>query len=308
MTHLPISVIVPTYNNLPVLKQCLNALLVQKLSPFEYEIIVINDGSNDGSIEYLTDLQQDHFNLNCHHFSQNQGRVDARNQGIKMSRGELLVFVDSDIIVIEEFLKAHLETHQQSHQAIICQGPVILTQDLAHPTTTQWHPLTDFSRAFFATGNVSIKKEHLLKAGLFDPQFKEYGWEDLELGVRLKKIGIVLKHHPQARGFHFEKELHLEDLANLIEKEKARARGAWLFFLKHPTLEVRLMTQLTPFHRLLDRVLTQHLSIEHWLPGLKWLRKKRLDNLSIALMRGMLNHYYIQELNEKLNNHRQKSS
>ncbi len=68
-------------------------------------------------------------------------------------------------------------------------GPVIHTDNFDDPTSASFK-VTDISRAFFATGNASIRKEHLFDAGLFDESFVEYGWEDLELGIRLRRLGL----------------------------------------------------------------------------------------------------------------------
>src|SRR5690606_11622902 len=102
--------------------------------------------------------------------------------------GELIIFLDSDIVVEEGFIEAHASAHEGLRDRI-GHGPVIHTDDLENPTAAKYK-LTDVSRAFFATGNASIRREHLLRAGLFDERFREYGWEDLELGLRLKRLGL----------------------------------------------------------------------------------------------------------------------
>ena len=88
-----VSVIIPVYNTEKYLRNCLNSIITQTL--IEIEIICINDGSTDSSLEILREYAQrdDRFVL----ISQtNKGQSFARNKGIDVARGEYIAFVDSD--------------------------------------------------------------------------------------------------------------------------------------------------------------------------------------------------------------------
>lgn len=90
-----LSIIVPTYNVENYLSNCLDSLLNQDLSPHDYEIIVVNDGSTDASKEIAVNYEKKHTQIRL--FSQqNQGLSAARNQGVKLAKGEYIYFVDSD--------------------------------------------------------------------------------------------------------------------------------------------------------------------------------------------------------------------
>jgi glycosyltransferase involved in cell wall biosynthesis len=124
------------------------------------------------------------------------GATRARNLGVKCSRGAVVVFIDSDLVVTSDFLHAHgaalLEAQKQDGgDRAFTYGRVINTSNFERPEAENFK-LTDKSAAFFATGNVAISRRLLLKAGEllgnaaegpFDADFSEYGWEDLELGV-----------------------------------------------------------------------------------------------------------------------------
>ena len=91
-----ISVIIPTYNRKDILIKCLNALNKQTLSHTAYEVIVVDDGSNDGTEDAIKNLQ-----LACKFTylrQENKGPGAAKNLGIKHATGELLLFINDDII------------------------------------------------------------------------------------------------------------------------------------------------------------------------------------------------------------------
>lgn len=287
------SVLIPTYNSLSSLQRCLAALQEQTCPDFE--VVVVDDGSQDETASYLAHLTWPR--LRWESLPQNQGRSVARNAAVALAQAPLLIFLDSDMIVTPAFVAAHLAFHSQGPNRI-GQGRVIVTHDVEHPTRTPFSPWTDASRAFFATGNVSVAKAALEQVGGFDPAFRQYGWEDLELGLRLRQAGLCSQPVPAAVGYHLEPPFDLGDWPALIAKERERARGAWHLYQKHPYLEVRLMTQLTPLHRGLDALLRWggRVDEERVLQALQNLQHRGQAKLALALARAYLNHYYLQEL------------
>lgn len=188
------SIVIPTYNRLPILQKCLQAMEAQDFSQ-PYEIVVIDDGSTDGTVEFLQIHASDFPHVRL--FQQNhEGAAIARNTGIDLAKGETIVFIDSDLVVTPIFLSAHAKALGNSDRAFT-YGLVINTSNFENPTSAQVK-IQDISTAFFATGNVAIAKHWLLEAGKFDPSFRQYGWEDLELGVRLKNLGLKLIKCPEA--------------------------------------------------------------------------------------------------------------
>ena len=255
------SVVVPTYNRLPILRQCLAALEAQELSTAPgvegYEVIVVDDGSTDETVAALRQATAPHLRL----LQQDHGGAAmARNLGVKAARGNVIVFIDSDLVVVKGFLSAHaraLQRHWRRHGNRLCftYGAVINTSNFAQPTAEPYK-LTDLSWAYFATGNVAIDRQLLLRSGLFDPRFCQYGWEDLELGERLRQLGVVLVRCPEAVGYHWHPPFRLQQVPQLVQQEKERARMALVFYRKHPTLRVRMIIQFTWLHLLLWQVLT----------------------------------------------------
>ena len=194
-------------------------------------------------------------------FSQNHlGPAAARNFGVKEAIGETIIFIDSDLVVTRTFLDAHAKAliagkKKLGSDRIFTYGAVINTCNFEQPTSEPYK-LTDYSAAYFATGNVAIARQWLEQAGLFDLSFQLYGWEDLELGVRLKKLGLKLIKCPNAVGYHWHPPFSLAQIPSLIDKEIQRGRMGVIFYQKHPTWDVRLMIQMTWLHRLLWGILS----------------------------------------------------
>jgi len=297
------SIVVPTYNRKPILEKCLRALERQQLDKDSkvtgYEIVLVDDGSTDGTLEWLQEnaaefphvrsLTQDH-----------QGPAAARNLGVAQASGDTIIFIDSDLVVTENFLQAHADGLIQGQLAsgsdrVFTYGQVINTCNFDNPTAEPYK-LTDFSAAYFATGNVAIARTWLEKAGLFDTRFQLYGWEDLELGVRLKQLGLKLIKCPAAVGYHWHPPFALEQIPNLIDKEIQRGRMGVLFYQKHPIWEVRMMIQMTPLHRLLWGILSLsgRLNERTLAPFLQWLINQGKPQLALEIARIFLNWYNVQ--------------
>ncbi len=300
------SVVIPTYNRKPILEKCLNALEHQHFDSkliVGYEVVVVDDGSTDSTVEWLTNqaydfphvrlLQQDH-----------QGPAAARNLGVEQAKGDTIIFIDSDLVVTENFLQAHAEALRQGEQdlgsdRLFTYGWVINTCNFDDPTSEPFK-VTDYSRAYFATGNVAIARHWLMQAGLFDTRFQLYGWEDLELGVRLKQLGLKLIKCPAAVGYHWHPPFALDQIPKLIDKEIQRGRMGVLFYQKHPTWDVRLMIQMTWLHRILWGVLSLGglLNERTLAPLLQWLIDLGKPQLALELARIFLNWYNVQGVYE----------
>jgi len=297
------SVVIPTYNCRPILEKALLALEDQRLGPplQDYEVVVVDDGSTDGIAEWLRQeaksfphvrlIEQDHG-----------GPAEGRNRGVDHARGDVIVFIDSDLVVTGTFLLEHaraLEARWQQSGNRLCftYGAVINTANFEDPTSEP-HKLSDHSWAYFATGNVAIDRQLLERAGLFDTGFRLYGWEDLELGERLRRLGVELVRCPAAVGYHWHPALSLEQLPDLVRIEQERARMGLVFYRKHPTRRVRFIIQFTWWHRLLWELLTLGgLVNERTLrPLLTWLIRRGKNALAMELLRLPLNRLGVRAL------------
>ena len=296
-----ISVVVPTYNRLPILQKSITALEKQKLTDEKidgYEILLVDDGSTDRTLAWLAEnkerlphvkiLQQEH-----------QGAAAARNLGVQKARGDTIIFIDSDLVVTESFLQCHADALVKGEQdlksdRLFTYGAVINTNNFEDPTSEPYK-LTDFSAAYFATGNVAIARKWLIEAGLFDTEFQLYGWEDLELGVRLKKLNLKLIKCPEAMGYHWHPAFNLEQIPQAIEREIERGKMGIVFYNKHPTFDVRMMIQMTLLHRILWGILSVGGRLnEHTLKSvMQWLIDRDRPQLAEQVARIFLNWYNV---------------
>ncbi len=298
-----ISVVIPTYNRLPILKKCLLSLEDQYLDKLieGFEVIVVDDGSTDGTTAWLKENASyfPHIRL----IEQTHGGpAKGRNTGVDYSIGDVIVFIDSDLVVTKSFLTSHAKTlhkawEQLGNRFCFTYGAVINTNNFVDPTSEPYK-ISDISWAYFATGNVAIDKRLLCMAGLFDINFFLYGWEDLELGERLRNMGVKLFNCPKAIGYHWHPPLTLEQIPNLIRVERERAKMGLMFFRKHPTLRVRFIIQFTLFHLLLWETLTLGgtLNERSLRPLLSFLIRHGFPRLAMELLRIPLNRICVREL------------
>ncbi len=291
------SVVIPTYNRRPILEKCLLALEQQQTSgtPVErYEVVVVDDGSTDGTPTWLRQ-NTDRF-AHVRLIEQvHGGPAEGRNRGVEHARGDVIVFIDSDLVVTPVFLAKHAEALQQSwgrtgDRLCFTYGAVINTANFEEPTKER-HKLRDLSWAYFATGNVAIDRSILQRSGLFDTGFRLYGWEDLELGERLRRMRVRLIKCPDAVGYHWHPALSLDQIPRLIEVEGERARMGLLFYRKHPTRRVRFIIQFTWLHRILWELLTLGglINEQTLLPLLRWLIRRGYSGTAMELLRLPLN-------------------
>ena len=142
-----VSVVIPTYNRRPILEKCLSALEDQQLAGAlqDYEVVVVDDGSTDGTPSWLS--EQSHRFPHVRLIEQEHGGpAEGRNRGVDHARGDVIVFIDSDLVVTETFLATHARALQQCWQRrgdrlCFTYGAVINTANFEAPCSER-HKLT----------------------------------------------------------------------------------------------------------------------------------------------------------------------
>jgi GT2 family glycosyltransferase len=256
-----LSVVIPTYNRLDTLRHVIPALVGQDLRPNDYEIVVADSNSTDGTAAYLAEVAREAPHLR-HLPGPYSGRAGARNAGIAAARGEYVLFTDADIIAAPDLLSAHLARHASGRKAIIgCEVQVAtfdeyLRKRVQSQLDDTLHPphRKRLTWLYFMTGNCSLRRADLDAVGRFDEAFTGYGHEDLELGYRVQRAGIPIEYAPEAVNYHWH-PVPFEEQQGRME---LAGRSTVRFFRKHPTFDVRLRLGMTPLslwlHDLVDRV------------------------------------------------------
>lgn len=104
VNNMQASIIIPTFNNEKYLKQCIHSLITQK-TELSYEIVIVDDGSNDNTAAVCKDLQSESKNI-VYIYQNNEGVSSARNNGIAHARGTYIIMVDSDDVVYSDYVES----------------------------------------------------------------------------------------------------------------------------------------------------------------------------------------------------------
>lgn len=231
-----LSVVIPTYNNREALRKTLQSLFDQNLRKDQYEIVILDDGSTDGTAEMVRSLNAPV--AVAYHWQQNHGRAAARNTGSRLAGGGILFYLDSDVLAGPDLLARHFRFYERDSGPIGVQGrtlvhpaskitPFMKTKDLVPDLTLRSR--TNLSPYHVITRNLSIRAQDLWAVGGFDESFPGYGWEDIELGLRLHARGVRFFYDPQAIGYHHD----VESLERTREKLRQAGEGAVYFWRKH---------------------------------------------------------------------------
>jgi glycosyltransferase involved in cell wall biosynthesis len=210
------SVIIPTYNNRNVLEKCLDHLSLQK--DIDFEVIVIDDGSQDSTQAFLQDIKSNNLPFVLNILKQeNQGSGIARNAGLKKATGDIIIFLDADMLVSQFWLLEHITFHKKFvNLGDMGVGFITWAPCFAQDRFRKWleniglmpcfkglsnYDQTDFWH--FYTGNISVKSQ-FIQSHHFDNGFYSYGWEDTMLGYKLiKEKQGSLYYLQEAKAFHY---------------------------------------------------------------------------------------------------------
>lgn len=235
-----ISVQISTFNRSKVLQEVLKSLDNQTLDRDLYEVIVINDGSTDNTKQIVENISKIVSYRLILVNQENLGLPIARNKGIINTDHEVILFIDDDVLADKNLLLEHYKIHTKFDDVVV-RGWVNHIDQLKIPDKPRFR-IADFSTSFFWTSNVSVRKKYLIQAGMFYEKFEKYGWEDIEMGYRLRKLGLRLIINNKAIGYHYKPipNLSAENIEKVLEIEKKRAISARIYYDLYKSLRVRL--------------------------------------------------------------------
>lgn len=233
-----------TYRRAHLLARVLEALFDQTIPADQYEVVLVNDGSPDETnavIERVRPLARCGFTVVV---QANGGLAKARNAGLARAQGERILFIDDDVLATPVVAAEHLASDVR-HGDVIVRGAAITVSRLDELPPPFWTP-AHYSGNYFWTTNVSVRRSRLDRAGgRFDESFREYGWEDIELGMRLRALGTRAVFNRFALVFHYKPAPTAAQLDGILRQARAQARTALHLRAKHPGWRVELAAGLT---------------------------------------------------------------
>ena len=241
-----------TYNRAHLLERVLDACFEQTVGPDAYEVVLVNDGSTDVTPQVIEAARA---RATCRFTvieQANAGLARGRNAGIARACGERIIFIDDDVLPTPVFVEEHLRSHER-HPAAIVRGAVINTETFERLPTPTW-TLANYSGNFFWTSNVSLPLSTLRRVGNFTETFREYGWEDIELGMRLRAAGVKGVFNRFAVAFHYKPRPRSGNVEGMLRQARAQARTAVQLRALHPHWRVLLATGDDPLRRTLHRL------------------------------------------------------
>ena len=233
------SVVIPTYQRKEVVLTSVHALAQQEEAP-PFEVIVVVDGSTDGSAAALRALDLP-FPLSVVE-QPNEGRPAACNRGATVARGDCLLFLDDDMEAHPRLLAEHDRSHREGADVVFGHIPVhpdspdtFLTRGVGEWAERRLRELDRRNGALeigdFQTGQASIARDLFLGIGGFDPFFtRPYGGEDLDLGQRLVEAGYALAFNRNAISW----QRYVITPRQYLRQWRHFGRGAVLLARKHP--------------------------------------------------------------------------
>ncbi len=221
-----LSVVIPTYNRKEVLLRTLPTLFKQSISPDRFELIVVVDGSTDGTAQAIRELNAP---VRIHKIEiPHLGISAARNAGIREASGKYLLFLDDDILASPELLEVHLSAHQRG-SATVTFGRNIHSS-AGDNLEQDWSAAADqqMEESFFGSGaqwpvhatldaNCCLERSKIIEVGLYDENL--HARENLDMGLRLWKKYGPFEFLPAARGLH----LYTKSASTLVAVDGPRA-------------------------------------------------------------------------------------
>ncbi|MFL5912708.1 MAG: glycosyltransferase [Gaiellaceae bacterium] len=228
-----ISVVIPTRARFEVLAGTLEAL---DPGGIRAEIVVVDNGA-DARVPSLAETWQGPVPLVVE-AEPTPGAGAARNRGIAVARGRRVLFLGDDCRPVRpDFLAGHASAGEEAVLGRIEWDPSVEQTPVMRWMEASGH-MVDYGRVerspslgpwAFYTGNVSVPRQALLDVAGFDQRFAGYGWEDLDLGLRLMDRGLRLEYRPELLVHH----AHRYDTAESLARMEAVGRGARLLHRLH---------------------------------------------------------------------------
>ncbi len=226
-----VSIVVPAYNAEKPIVSCLEALLRQNFPPQDLEIIVVNDGSTDGTMALIGQFPVRSL------FQTNQGPAAARNRGAAAAQGEFLLFTDADCVPEPGWTAAMIAPFRDS-RVVAVKGAYRTRQTALVARFAQ----IEFEERFAMLASLAsidmvdtyaaaYRREIFLQLHGFDTRFPVANNEDTELSYRMAAHGMKMVFAPQAIVYHLR---HPDSLARYARLKFSRGYWRMIVYKQYP--------------------------------------------------------------------------
>ena len=241
------SVVLPTFNRLRFLRRALLGWERQEPAGLRFEVIVVDDGSGDGTRDLLsswTSRRFDYLALS----QQNSGPALARNRALERARGDFVFFTGDDIVPSPRILAHHARMHDKVDQeTMVVIGRTRWPDDLPLTATmrhvdgaggeqfsfTCFRDGDEYDFRHFYTANLSIRRSFLERVPEgFSVDFRKAAFEDIELSYRLSRLGQRIVYCQDAVAWHY----HPYDVRSFFRRQVTCGAMAHVFYKKWPLL------------------------------------------------------------------------
>lgn len=302
-----ISLLILTHNRKEYLQQTLTSICQQKTGGICFEVVIIDDGSSDGTKRIVQEFSDKIENLvYVYHEHDGVNIAKCRNQALGNSHGQIVCFIDSGVVLREDFIKQHCRMHQGENVPDVVIGRVIgfevclgdsLFVENYNPNEIQesisrisgiehfedrrmasYHYFKDSFQNmptpwhYFWTCNVSWKRIGKWKEVWFDEKISSWGMEDVELGYRLKKMGAAFEYNTEAVALHVPHDTH-EDVERKASQDN---ENLMYFYRKHKCSETEMYAY--------GRMYTHNEIVQNFLERTKKrIRNEKIVDIGIEL-------------------------
>jgi glycosyltransferase involved in cell wall biosynthesis len=221
-----ISVVIPTYNRRSYLYACLEGVFNQDYNKDNYEVIVVDDGSNDGTFDMLSKYAAKHSNMKPISYRENRGISYSRNRGVDVSSGKYIAFLDSDCIPLKGWFR-EIEMLLDVANRPCIQGT---QKDAGTWGSYNLHEGLELINSLKKLNRLDTKNLVLeRRLGLehrFDQSLFRSG--DIDLAMKLKKAGVPVYYSDKVCVFHM-----VNRFSEVLQRARDWGKGQAQVFVKY---------------------------------------------------------------------------
>lgn len=243
-TYPLVSIIVVTFNNLKYTQLCVESIYGKTAYP-NFELIIVDNASSDGTPDYLNSLKEKYDNVNIVLNSENLGFATANNIGIRESKGEYIILLNNDTVVTRGWISGLIKYLKNPDIGMV--GPVtnsigneakinvdykdLYQMELFADSYTAKNRGVVFEIPVLALFCAAIRKETIGRVGLLDEQFSVGMFEDDDYAIRVRKAGLKIICAEDAFIHHFGRatfsKLQSAEYKKIFDENKKKYELKW---------------------------------------------------------------------------------